>query len=77
MKLETFLVGIILMILGFVFGLAQGHTYLTKYQLKTVGTSIEEYVCSDKGCSFLIEHPNSTRTWIWAPKLVVKEKVRE
>ena len=61
--------------ISFCLGIIEGHTHVTNYQKKTVGASVEEYVCSNKGCSFLVEHSNGTRTWIWAPKLVVEEKV--
>ena len=45
---------------------------ISELKADIVGAPVEQFKCYDTGCSFLVEHADQSREWLWLPKLVTK-----
>ena len=59
---------------AFVLGINLGIAAGLELRDEAIGAPVENQVCYDSGCSFLVEYSNGSREWLWQPKLVRGEK---
>ena len=69
MRVYHFCFIIIAFISGLTIGFGETSRRYEETMSKITGVPIEKYTCNDKGCSFLVEHPNQIREWLWVPRI--------